>query len=159
ALGRLRLLLQIFDDGGDALVDAALDVHRVGAGRDELRALEVDRLREDGRGGGAVTGDVGGLGGDLLHHLRAHVRELVLELDLLGDGDAVLGDRGRAPALLDDDVAAAGTEGHLDRVGEDVEAARDLGAGLGRKYDLFGCHVRYLLTTRRRRGCRPRAGS
>ncbi len=30
-----------------------------------------------------------------LHHLRAHVLERILELDLLGDGDAVLGD-GRA---------------------------------------------------------------
>ena len=38
------------------------------------------------------------LRGDLLHHLRAHVLELVLELDLLGDGDAVLGDGRRAEA-------------------------------------------------------------
>ena len=84
------------DDGLDGLVDAALELHRVVAGGDELGALAVDRLREHGRGGGAVAGDVGGLRGDLLHHLRAHVLELVLELDLLRDGDAVLGDRGRA---------------------------------------------------------------
>ena len=76
-----------------------------------LRALGVDRLRQHGGGGGAVAGDVGGLGGDLLHHLRAHVLEPVLELDLLGDGDAVLGDRRRAPLLLDDDVAAARARG------------------------------------------------
>ena len=105
-LGRLRELLELVDDGLDGLVDAALELHRVVAGGDELGALAVDRLREHGRGGGAVAGDVGGLGGDLLHHLRAHVLELVLELDLLGDGDAVLGDRRRAEALLDDDVAA-----------------------------------------------------
>ena len=37
-------------------------------------------------------------GGDLAHHLRAHVLELVLELDLLGDGDAVLGDARGAEA-------------------------------------------------------------
>jgi hypothetical protein len=47
-------------------------------------------------GGGAVARDVGGLGGDLLDHLGAHVLVGVVELDLLGDGDAVLGDgRGR----------------------------------------------------------------
>ena len=109
----------------DGLVDAALDVHRVVAGGDELGALAVDRLGEHGRGGGAVAGDVGGLGGDLLHHLRAHVLELVLELDLLGDGDAVLGDRRRAAALLDDDVAAARAERDLHRVGEDVDARED----------------------------------
>ena len=85
----------IFDD---RRVDAALDVHRVVAGGHQLGALVVDGLGQHGGGGGAVAGDVGGLGGDLLHHLRAHVGQLVLELDLLGDGDAVLGDRGRAPA-------------------------------------------------------------
>ena len=55
-----------------------------------------DRLGEHGGGGGAVAGRVVGLLGDLAHHLGAHVLELVLELDLLGDGDAVLGDAGSA---------------------------------------------------------------
>ena len=32
---------------------------------------------------------------------------------------------GRAELLLDDDVAALGAEGHLDRVGELVDAAQD----------------------------------
>jgi hypothetical protein len=45
---------------------------------------------------GSVAGDVGRLGGDLLDHLRAQVGEAVLKLDLLGDGDAVLGDRRRS---------------------------------------------------------------
>jgi len=58
-----------------------------------LRPSRVDGLGEDGGGGGAVAGDVAGLGGDLTDHLGAHVLEGVLELDLLGDADAVLGDR------------------------------------------------------------------
>jgi hypothetical protein len=33
---------------------------------------------------------------DLADHLRAHVLELVLKLDLFGDGDTVFGDAGRA---------------------------------------------------------------
>ena len=44
--------------------------------------------------------------GDFAHHLRAHVLELVGELDFLGDGDAVLGDARRAERLVEDDVAA-----------------------------------------------------
>ena len=108
----------------DGVVDAALEVHRVHAGGDRLHALADDRLGEHGRGGGAVAGDVVGLRGDFAQHLRAHVLELVLELDLLGDGDAVLGDARRAEALVDDDVAALGAERHLHRVGEDVDAAR-----------------------------------
>ena len=92
-------------------------------------------------GGGAVTGDVVGLLGDLAHHLRAHVLELVLELDLLGDGDAVLGRARRAERLLDDDVAALGAERDLHGVGEDVDAAQHALAGIGGKVDVFGSHV------------------
>ena len=99
ALGRLGLLLQVRRRSSTtaASMPRLMSIGLWPAAT-SLRALGVDRLREHGRGRGAVTGDVGGLGGDLLHHLRAHVRELVLELDLLGDGDAVLGDRRRAPA-------------------------------------------------------------
>ena len=64
------------------------------------------RLGQHGGGGGAVAGDVVGLGGDLLHQLGAHVLEGVLELDLTGDGHAVVGDGRRAELLLEDDVAA-----------------------------------------------------
>ena len=102
-------------------------------GGDDLDPLAVDRLGEDGGGGGAVAGDVGGLGGDLADHLGAHVLERVLELDLLGDGDAVLGDRGRAELLLDDDVAALGAERDLHRVGQLVDAAQDRAAGRPRR--------------------------
>ena len=65
-----------------------------------------DGLREHGRGGRAVAGDVRGLGCDLAHHLRAHVLEAILELDFFGDGDAVFGHDRCAEALLDHDVAA-----------------------------------------------------
>src|SRR5699024_10282768 len=68
-------------------------------------------------------GDVVGLLGDLLHQLRADLLPGVLELDLLGDGHTVVGDRRRAPLLLEDDVAALRAEGDLDRVGKTVHAA------------------------------------
>ena len=59
------------------------------------------------------------LRGHLAHHLRAHVLELVGELDLLGDGHAVLGDPRRAEALVEHDVAALRAQRDLHRVGED----------------------------------------
>src|SRR5690606_34282829 len=117
-----------------------LEVHRVDPGGDQAGALVEDRLGEHGGGGGAVTGGVGGLGGDLLHHLGAHVLELVLELHLLGDRDAVLGDGRRTPGLLDDDVAPARAEGDLHRVGEGVEALGDLRPGVRRDDDFRGGH-------------------
>src|SRR5262249_3127259 len=91
------------------------------------------------------AGRVIGLGGDLLDHLRAHVLELVGELDLLGDGDAVLGDAGGAERLVEDDVAALGAERHLDRVGERVDVAQHPVARLGRKADFLGSHLSLLL--------------
>ena len=45
------------------------------------------------------------------------------KLDVLGDGDAVVGDGGGAELLIEDDVAALGAEGDLDGVGEGVDAA------------------------------------
>ena len=125
--------LDVLDDGFDRLVDAALQVHRVHAGRDRLGAFAHDGLGQHGGGGGAVAGHVIGLGGDFAHHLGAHVLELVGQFDFLGDGHAVLGDARRAEGLVDHDVAALGAQGHLHRVGEDVDAAQHPLAGVGRR--------------------------
>jgi hypothetical protein len=136
--------LQLLDRGGDRLVDAALEVHRVHARGDVLHAFADDRLRENRRGRGAVTGHVGSLGGDFLHELRAHVLELVLELDLLRDRHAVLGDGGGAERALEDHVAALRAEGDLDRIGQDVHAGDHAGAGVLFEFDVFGCHGDFL---------------
>ena len=42
----------------------------------------------------------------------------VLQVDLLGHRDAVLGDRRRAELLVEDDVAALGAQRDLDRLGQ-----------------------------------------
>ena len=140
----LEFFLQLLDDVLDREVDAALEVHRVHAGGNRLGAFLDDRLGEHGRGGGAVTGEVRGLRGDFAHHLRAHVLELVFELDLLGDGDAVLGDARRAERLVEDDVAALRAERHLDGVGENVDAAQHLVARVDGEFDFLGSHFNSL---------------
>src|SRR5262249_53756930 len=61
-------------------------------------------------------------------------------LDLLGDGDAVLGDGRRAERLLEDDVAALGAERDLDGTGELADAAAHRLAGLLVERDLLGSH-------------------
>ena len=140
----LGVLLEVFDDGLDGEIDAALEVHRVHAGSDRLGAFLDDGLRQHGGGGGAVTGEVGRLRGDFAHHLRAHVLELVLELDFLGDRHTVLGDARGAERLVEHDVAALGAEGHLHRIGEDVDAAQHAVARVGREFDVFRSHVSLL---------------
>src|SRR4051812_5894015 len=122
--------LDLFDGGRDGLVDATLHVHRVAARGDGLEAFANDGLRENGGGGGAVAGFVRGGGSNFLDHLRAHVLELVLELDFLRDRHAVLGDGGGAEALVEHRVAALGAECRLDGVGEDIDAAEHLHAGV-----------------------------
>ena len=138
----LGVLLQIGDHRLDREVDAALEILRVEAGRDGLGAFAGDGGGEDGRRRGAVAGGVVLLGGDLTHELRAEILELVGELDLLGDGDAVLGDARSAEALLDDDVAALGAERDLHRIGEDFDAAQNTVARVGGKANVLGCHCR-----------------
>src|ERR1700681_1884453 len=83
---------------------------------------------------------IAGLGGALLDHLRAHVLELVDEIDLLRHRHAVLGDARRAVRLVEHDVAPLGAERHLDGVGENVEAAQHAIARVGMKPYFLGCH-------------------
>ena len=103
-------------------LDAPLEAHRVGAGGHVPQALADHGPGQHGGGGGAVAGDVVGLLGDLLDQLGADLLVRILELDLLGDAHAVLGDGGSAPLLLEDDVAALRAEGDAHGVGELVHA-------------------------------------
>ena len=102
-----------------------LEEHRVGAGGEVLQALVHDRLGEHGGGGGAVAGDIVGLGGGFLEQLRAHVLERVLQLDLLGDRNAVMGDGRGAELPVQGDVAALGAEGGLYSVRHSIDAHTD----------------------------------
>ena len=122
--------LDVLDDGLDGLVDPALERHGVGAGGQGLEPFLVDRLGQDGRGGGAVAGGVGGLGGRFLDELGTHVLVGIGQLDLLGDRHAVLGDGRAAPALVDHGIAAARAKRAPNGPGQFRHAAGQLLAGL-----------------------------
>jgi hypothetical protein len=95
---------------------------------DGLHALADDRLGEQGRGGRAVTSLIGSRRCDFLDHLCAHVLELVLQLDLFRDRDAILRDGRRAEALFEHCVAALRAERRFDGIREQVDAADQAGA-------------------------------
>src|SRR3546814_18883751 len=80
-----------------------------------------------------------GFGRDSLDHLRAHILELVFQFDFLRDGDAILGDARCAETLVDQDVAALGAERHADRVGENIDTARDTFARVTGEFYVLGC--------------------
>ena len=133
--------MQFIHHRGHGLVDAALQGHGVGAGGHQAGAFPVDGLGQDGGGGGAVAGHVRGLGGHFLDHLGPHVLELVFQFDLFGHGDAVLGDGRGAEGLVQDDVAALGAQGDLDRVGQGIDAPEHGLPGLDVIFDFFCSHV------------------
>src|SRR5262249_50097064 len=134
------LPLKLLDHGLDGGLDPGLDLHGVAASGHVARALLVDGLGEDGGGGGAVTGDVVRLAADLADQGRAHVFEPVLDLDLLGDGHAVVDHGGGTELLLNHDVPTAGPEGHFDGVGELVDAALDRLSGVSAELEFLCCH-------------------
>ena len=136
----LRIFLQLLDDGVNRLIDAALEVHRVHAGSNRLGAFLDDCVRparwrwwcRHRRYRRSWTRPHA--------PLRAHVLELVRELDFLGDRHTILGDARGAEGLIEHDVAAFRAERDLHRVGQNVDAAQHAVAGIDRKFDVFSSH-------------------
>ena len=71
--------------------------------------------------------------------LRAHVLERILELDLLCDGNTVVGYQRCAELLIEHDVAALGAEGDLNRICKLIHAALNSLACFFAENNLF-CH-------------------
>src|SRR6202035_3910153 len=140
----LGVLDEVGDHGVHRQVDTALQIHRVHAGGNRLGTFPNNGCGQHGRGGGAVAGSVGRLGGHFAYHLGTHVLELVLKLDFLGDGDAVLGDAGCAKRLVEHDVAALGAKRHFHRVVENVDAAQHLVPGINAEFNFFTSHDVFL---------------
>src|SRR5690606_12976820 len=113
--------LQGLDDLLGRQVDALLEHHGVGTSSDVPQTLVDNRLRQHGRGGGPVTGHVVGLGGRFLQELGTHVGEGIFQLDLLGDGHAVVGNGRGAELLVKRYVAALRAKRRLDGVGKRVD--------------------------------------
>ena len=125
-LGALHGACVLEQTCGDSLhgrLDAALDVGGCRAAGDVAQTLVHQRLREHGCGGGAVTGNVVGLGGDFLRQLGAQVLVRVVQFNFASNGHAVVGDDGCTPLLVEHNVAPARAEGYLDRVCQLIDAS------------------------------------
>ena len=137
-LYRVRDAVQVLDQAADGQIDAPLDQHRVATLSDGFHARPDDRLGEHRGRGGAVAHDVVGLDGGFLDQLRAHVLELVLQVDFPRDRHAVVGDHGRAGDLLQDDVAPLGAESRLDGLGQLVYASQQQAASFSAEAQFLG---------------------
>ena len=85
-------------------------MERVRTGGHVAQTFAVNGFRENRCGGRAVAGDIGRLGCDFAHELCTHIFIRIFELDLFRDCHAVLGDRGAAEFLVENDVAARWAE-------------------------------------------------
>jgi hypothetical protein len=126
------------------LVDAAGKRHGVGPGGDHAESLAIDGLGQHGGGGRAVAGHGVGLGGRFLDQLRAEVLIRIIEVDVLGHRNAVLGHLGRAPALVQHGVAAPRAERTRDGPGQLAHPGGQRLPSHVIVNDLF-CHCGFLL--------------
>jgi len=122
AVNRLRVLLNGLHSDLGCLGHALVHHNGVGSGNQVLQALMNDGLGQQGSCGGAVAGHVVGLGRDFLHHLGAHVLKGVFQLDLLGDGHAVICNQGGAISSPQNHIAALRTEGDFYGIGQLINA-------------------------------------
>ena len=122
---------EVLDQRGDRDVDPALDQHRVAAALDRRHALLDDGLGQHDRRRRPVADGVVGLDRRFLDQLGAHVLERVAQVDLAGDGDAVVGDLGGAGDLLQDHVAPLRAERALHRCGELLDPCLQQVPGIG----------------------------
>ena len=118
-------LSELSHDGFGSLHDAALEADWIGTGGDVAKAFFVDGFRKHGSGGSSVTCDVGGLGGDFLDELSAHVLVGIFEFDFFGNRDTVFGDSWGTELLVDDDVATCRPESCFHRTSELGDAAEE----------------------------------
>ncbi len=123
-------LVELIDRRFNGLLDTPLDGDRVGTRGDVFESLAEDRLGQDRRGRGPVTGDVAGLTGDLSDHLGPHVLKRIFQFDLLGHRHAVLGDRRRTELLVDDHIASFRTQSGRNRFGQFVHTPQNRLTGI-----------------------------
>ena len=80
-------------------------------------------MSQDHSGGGAIAGDIVGLGGSFFNQLRADVLEGVLQFDLFSNGDTVAANARGPPFLVEHNVTSLGSQGYLDCLSEGVDSS------------------------------------
>ena len=135
--------LALFLDAGHSSVHSGLNAvlhnHGIGTGSHILHTLAYQRLSQQRSSGGAVTGIVIGLGRNFLHQLGAHILKRLLQLNLLGNGHAVVGDQRCAVLLIQYHIAALGAKGNLNGVGQLVNTGLQRLASILAINNIF-CH-------------------
>ena len=131
------LLLKSLNDVVNSHLDASSQVHWVHTSGNRLAALLEDGTGQNGGGCGSITSLVVGLGSDLLDQTGTDVVVTIGELNLLGNGDTVLGDLGSTKGLVNDNIASSWAEGDLDSISEHVGSLEHQSSGFSAKFDFL----------------------
>ena len=153
-LDRTRHGTQRLDRHACGPVQSALEIDGAGSRDDIAHAVGKDGMGEEGRCAGAVTDNVAGFLRRLTKNLGAEILFWVLEIDFLGDGDAVIADDRCAPALLNQHRFRLRAQRDAHRIGKKRCAPQDLFAGGGMKQDLLVGHPLFLPQSNHHRGVR-----
>jgi hypothetical protein len=107
----------------------------------EIRTTTM-KIPEDSSGkhsgsGSSITSSVIGLASDLSDKGSTHILESVLEFDVLGNGDAVLGDLGGTEGLIQDGVSALGSQSDLHSIRQQVNTLEHQGTALDTEFHHF----------------------
>ena len=131
--------LDKFHDFRHAFVDAAFEGHWVVPSRHIADTFAVNRLGEHRRRRRAVARHIGRLRRHFAHHLGTQIVGNVLNLDLLGNANAVFRHFWAAIRLLDDDIAPLRSERRFDRMRQHFDAVEQF---LTSRFvvDDFFCH-------------------
>jgi len=144
AFDRDREFLEAVDDFVDSHLNASAQVHGVHASGNRFAALLEDSSGENSGSCGSVTGLVVGLAGNLLNEVGADVVVSVRELDVLSNGNTILGNLGDSEASVEHDVATAGAKSNLHGIGKHVAAFEHKGTGLSAELDFLSGEVEAL---------------
>ena len=126
-------------------IETPLDVNRAGTGYDVADPVGEDGVSQDRRCARSVTNVLTRLLCGLAQHLGAEVFLRILEIELLGDRDAIIAHERRAPFPLDQDGFGFGTERDADGIGELSRAAHNFFPCCGPEQNLFVCHLADLI--------------
>ncbi len=106
-----RLFADFFRNGFGGDFDTAFEQHRVGASGQGLQTFGHDGMRQNSGGGGAVAGDIVGLGRSFFEELSAHIFKRVLKFNFFCNGHAIVGDGGGTEFAIQGYVAAFRAQG------------------------------------------------
>ena len=135
----LALLFERCNNRCNSLVDTALQIHRVSACGYVLQTYTDDSLSQHRSGCGTVTCVVVGLRSNLLNHLRTHICESVVELNLLSYRNTILGHLRSTELLVDDHVTTLRTERYLHCIAQRIDTLFEQLARLNVIFNLL-CH-------------------